>query len=123
MHAPGESSEPAPAGGAVAPLRGLLELSRLTRRQPALDVTLRAVAETVSQALGFATTVVNVYRPEQNEYEVVAVHGSESARESLLGEVTAGDTWQHLLDPRFLRHGAYFIPEGSIEYDPSVRWH
>jgi hypothetical protein len=63
MHTPGESPEPAQAGGAVAPLRGLLALSRLTRRQPALGETLRAVAETFSDALGFATEVVNVYRP------------------------------------------------------------
>jgi diguanylate cyclase (GGDEF)-like protein/PAS domain S-box-containing protein len=123
MHSAGESSEPTQAGEAVASLRGLLELSRLTRRQPTLQETLRAVAETVSDALGFATTVVNVYRPEHDDYEVVAVHGAGGARESLLGQVTAADTWAPLLDPRFRRHGVYFIPEGSIEYDDSVRWH
>ncbi len=123
MHSPGESSGPTQAGEAVAPLRGLLELSRLIRRQPTLDETLCALADTVSEALGFATTIVNVYRPERDEYEVVAVHGTGSARENLLGQVTAGDTWDPLLDPRFRRHGVYFIPEGSIEYDDSVAWH
>jgi diguanylate cyclase (GGDEF)-like protein/PAS domain S-box-containing protein len=123
MHPAGESSEPTQAGEAVASLRGLLELSRLTRRQPTLQETLRAVAETVSDALGFATTVVNVYRPEGDDYEVVAVHGTDGARENLLGRVTAADTWEPLLDPRFRRHGVYFIPEGSIDYDDSVRWH
>ena len=67
MHPAGESSEPTQAGEAVAPLLGLLELSRLTRRQPTLDETLRVLADTVSEALAFATTVVNVYRPEQDE--------------------------------------------------------
>ncbi len=119
----GESSEPTQAGEVVAPLRGLLELSRLTRRQPTLDGLLCALAETVAEALGFATTVVNVYRPEQDEYEVVAVHGTDRARAHLLGQVTAGETWRPLLDARFLRHGVYFIPEGSIEHDDSVRWH
>jgi diguanylate cyclase (GGDEF)-like protein/PAS domain S-box-containing protein len=123
MHPTGESSEPTQAGEVVAPLRGLLELSRLTRRQPTLDEILRALAETVSEALGFATTVVNVYRPEQDEYEVVAVHGTDSARHSLLGQVTAGDTWEPLLAPGFRRQGVYFIPEGAIEYDDSVSWH
>jgi diguanylate cyclase (GGDEF)-like protein/PAS domain S-box-containing protein len=123
MHPTGESSEPTPAGEAVAPLRGLLELSRLTRRQPTLDETLRALAQTVSEALGFATTIVNVYRPDQDEYEVVAVHGAARAREGLLGQVTAAHTWEPLLDPAFRRHGVYFIPEGSIDYDDSVAWH
>ena len=123
MHPTGESSEPTQAGEVVAPLRGLLELSRLTRRQPTLDEILRALAETVSEALGFVTTVVNVYRPEQDEYEVVAVHGTDAARDNLLGQVTAADTWAPLLDPAFRRHGVYFIPEGSLEYDDSVRWH
>jgi diguanylate cyclase (GGDEF)-like protein/PAS domain S-box-containing protein len=123
MHSAGESSEPTQAGEAVASLRGLLELSRLTRRQPTLHETLRAVAETVSDALGFATTVVNVYRPERDDYEVVAVHGTNGVRETLIGQVTAAETWEPLLDPRFRRHGVYFIPEGSIEYDDSVRWH
>ncbi|HWE08532.1 MAG TPA: EAL domain-containing protein [Solirubrobacteraceae bacterium] len=123
MHPAGESSEPAPAGEAVASLRGLLELSRLTRRQPTLHETLRAVAETVSDALGFATAVVNAYRPEHDDYEVVAVHGSDRVRENLLGQVTAAGTWEPLLDHRFRRHGVYFIPEGSIDYDDSVRWH
>ncbi len=123
MHPTGESSEPTQAGEVVAPLRGLLELSRLTRRQPTLDETLRALARTVSEALGFRTTIVNVYRPEQDEYEVVAVHGAAPTQANLLGQVTAGDTWDPLLHPRFRRHGVYFIPAGAIQYDDSVRWH
>src|SRR5246127_66408 len=123
MHPTGESSEPTQAGEVVAPLRGLLELSRLTRRQPTLDAILGALAQTVSEALGFATAVVNVYRPEQDEYEVVAVCGTDAVRHSLLGQVTASDTWDPLLDPCFRRHRVYFIPEGSIEYDDSVKWH
>src|ERR1700759_5120167 len=123
MHPTGESSEPTQAGEVVAPLRGLLELSRLTRRQPTLDEILGALAQTVAEALGFATAVVNVYRPEQDEFEVVAVCGTDAVRHSLLGQVTAGDTWDPLRDPGFRRHGVYFIPEGSIEYDDSVKWH
>ena len=85
MHPTGESSEPTQAGEVVAPLRGLLELSRLTRRQPTLDEILGALAQTVSEALGFATAVVNVYRPERDEYEVVAVCGTDAVRRAYLG--------------------------------------
>src|ERR1700723_3839472 len=124
MHRAGDSSEPSRAEGAVAPLRGLLELSRLTRRQPTLLETLHAVAQTVSEALGFAVVVINAYRPEGNEYEVVTVHGSERAREILLGNVTQAVTWEPLLDDRFRRHGVYFIPEGSLQHDETtVRWY
>jgi diguanylate cyclase (GGDEF)-like protein/PAS domain S-box-containing protein len=123
MHSAGESSGAARAGEAIAPLRGLLELSRLTRRQPTLLETLRAVASTVSEGLGFATVVINSYRPETDQYEVVAVHGSDRAREVLLGHVSDGDTWTPLLTERFRTHGVYFIPEGAIEADLTVTWY
>ena len=128
MHRADESSESTQAestqaDGAIAPLRGLLELSRLARRQPTLLETLRAVAATVSEALGFGVVVINAYRPEGNEYEVVAVHGSERARQILLGNVTQAASWGPLLDERFRRHGVYFIPEGSVKHDDTVSWY
>jgi diguanylate cyclase (GGDEF)-like protein/PAS domain S-box-containing protein len=124
MQRAGESSGPTRADGAIAPLRGLLELSRLTRRQPTLLETLRAVAATVSEALGFGVVVINAYRPEGNEYEVVTVHGSEQARQILLGNVTQAVTWEPLLAERFRRHGVYFIPAGTLEHDEAtVRWY
>ncbi|MGH2915097.1 MAG: PAS domain S-box protein, partial [Solirubrobacteraceae bacterium] len=115
--------EPVRAGEAAAPLRGLLELSRLTRSHPSPLDTLRAVAQTVSEALRFRTVAVNAFRPETDDYEVVAVHGNERARETLLGDVTPTATWEPLLDARFLRHGVYLVPAGEINYDPSVRWY
>jgi diguanylate cyclase (GGDEF)-like protein/PAS domain S-box-containing protein len=124
MQFAGESSGSTRAGEAIAPLRGLLELSRLTRRQPTLLETLTAVASTVSEALGFATVVINAYRPDDDEYEVVTVHGSTRAREILLGQMTAARTWAPLLDDRFRRRGVYFIPEGSVRHDESaVAWY
>ncbi len=117
MHRAGESSE---AGEAAAPLRGLLELSRVTRRHPTLLETLTAVATSVSRALGFKTVVVNVFRPESDDYEVVVVVGSNRARERLLGEVTAARTWAPRLAPRFRRQGVQFVPEGAIDAAGSV---
>jgi diguanylate cyclase (GGDEF)-like protein/PAS domain S-box-containing protein len=123
MQRAGESSGPTRGGEAIAPLRGLLELSRLTRSQPTLRETLHAVASTVSEGLGFATVVINTYHAESDEYEVVVVQGAERARDTLLGHVTKGDTWTPLLDDRFRTHGVYFIPEGVLEPDLTVTWY
>lgn len=105
---------------AAAHVRGLLELAQLVRSGSGLSELLAAVARVVSETLGFATVVINLYRPETDEYEVKAVHGNERARAILLGNVTHADTWRPQLDPRFLRRGAFFIPEGSIEWDDEV---
>ncbi len=124
MHRAGESSGPSRSGEAIAPLRGLLEFARIARRQPTLLETLRAVAAAVSDAVGFATVVINAYRADRDLYEVVTVHGSERASEILLGSVTKPETWTPLLADRFRRHGVYFVPEGSLAFDdPTVTWY
>ncbi len=120
----GESSGATRTGEPIAPLRGLLEFARIARRQPTLLETLRAVASAVSDAVGFATVVINAYRADRDVYEVVTVHGSERASEVLLGSVTKPETWIPLLDDRFRRHGVYFVPEGSLSMDdPTVTWY
>ncbi|MGO9821366.1 MAG: putative bifunctional diguanylate cyclase/phosphodiesterase [Solirubrobacteraceae bacterium] len=105
---------------AAAHVRGLLELAQLVRSGSGLSELLAAVARVVSETLGFATVVINLYRPETDEYEVKSVHGNERARAILLGNVTHADTWRPQLDPRFLRRGAFFIPEASIEWGDEV---
>jgi diguanylate cyclase (GGDEF)-like protein/PAS domain S-box-containing protein len=118
-----EASQASRTGEPIAPLRGLLEFARIARRQPTLLETLRAVACAVSEAVGFATVVINAYRADQDRYEVVTVHGSERASEILLGSTTKPETWTPLLDERFRRHGVYFIPEGWLDFDdPTVTW-
>ncbi len=124
MQRAGESSGPSRTGEAIAPLRGLLEFARIARRQPTLLETLRAVASAVSDAVGFATVVINAYQADRDAYEVVTVHGSERASEILLGSITKPETWTPLLDDRFRRHGVYFVPEGSLNLDdPTVTWY
>jgi diguanylate cyclase (GGDEF)-like protein/PAS domain S-box-containing protein len=123
MRSPGEPTGPSAPVTTLAPLRGLLELSRLTRSQPTLVEAMRAVASTVAEALGFDTVVLNMFRPDIEQYEVVTVHGSERAREILFGRVTDASTWIPMLDRRFCRHGVYFIPEGALELDLSVAWY
>ncbi|MFL5862180.1 MAG: putative bifunctional diguanylate cyclase/phosphodiesterase [Solirubrobacteraceae bacterium] len=78
----------------------------------------------MSEAVGFATVVINAYQADNDTYEVVTVHGSERARNILLGSITKPETWTPLLDDRFRRHGVYFIPEGSLDFDdPNVTWY
>ncbi|MGH2873321.1 MAG: PAS domain S-box protein, partial [Solirubrobacteraceae bacterium] len=122
------SADPAPrrtAGEAIAPLRGLLELSLLMRGRPTPLQTLQAVAGTIAATLGFETVAINAYRPETDDYEVVVVLGTERARQVLLGDVTRPSSWERFLAERFRRHGVYFIPGGSIAYDddPTERWY
>ena len=105
-------------GRALGPLRGLRELSRLSRDRPSIPELLDGVARTVSEVLGFATVTVNTYHSETDDYEVVAVCGNPRARETLLGQITTADHWEPMVDPRFLHGGAYFVPEGALEARP-----
>ena len=98
-------------------LRGLLEVTRLVRTGDELPDLLLSVARTVSDSLAFRTVVVNLYRPEWNDFVVSTVHGSEEARETLLGQVRQVEDWELLLDDRFCRRGAYVVPYGEFDWD------
>jgi diguanylate cyclase (GGDEF)-like protein len=94
----------------VAHLRGLLEVTSLVRGEDDLDAVLAAIARTIADSLGFGTVAVNLYRPAWDDFLVTTVHGNEGAREALLGDARDLESWRPLLDERFLRRGAYFIP-------------
>ena len=79
----------------------------------ALEPVLRTVARTTSACLGYRTAVINLHRPAWDDFEVVVVEGSEEARAALLGATTRWPEWGLLLQERFERGGAYFIPAGS----------
>jgi PAS domain S-box-containing protein len=97
-------------------LRGLLEVTRLVRTTDDLDELLAAVARTVAESLGFRTVAINLYRREWDDFVVTTVHGSDAAREALLGQVNQHTDWERLLDARFLERGAYFVPHGEIDW-------
>jgi diguanylate cyclase (GGDEF)-like protein len=101
----------------VAHLRGLLEVTRLLRADEDLDSLLDAIARTVSDSLGFATVVITLYRPAWNDFAVTSVHGSEAAREVLMGAVRSWTDWATLLDERFMRRGAYLIEHDRFDWD------
>ena len=97
-------------------LQGLLEVTRAVRSGANVSSVLTTIARAVSEALGFQTVVLNVYRPEWDDFYVETVHGSDAVREALLGSVYGWESWHRLLHPRFLREGAYFIPNDAFDW-------
>src|SRR5262249_13352750 len=97
-------------------LRGLLEVTRLVRTAEDVPDLLESVARTGATSLGFRTVVVNLYRPEWDDFVVSTVFGSDAARETLLGRTRTQAAWEPLLDLRFLRRGAYLVPAGHYDW-------
>jgi PAS domain S-box-containing protein len=97
-------------------LRGLLDVTRLVRTGEELPSLLSAIARTASDSLAFRTVVINLYRPEWDDFVVTTVFGSDEAREALLGQVRQLSDWEPLLDQRFLQRGAYLVPQGEFDW-------
>jgi diguanylate cyclase (GGDEF)-like protein len=82
---------------------------------------LSEIARTISEALGFQGVAFNLYRPAWDDFIVSTVHGSDAMCETLLGETYEWSVWSLPLEDRFERRGAYFIPEGSMDWsDPGL---
>jgi GAF domain-containing protein len=97
-------------------LHGLLAVSRAVRSGADVGSVLDTIARAVSETLGFQTVVLNVYRPEWDDFYVETVYGSTLVRKALLGQIYDWDSWKPLLHPRFLRAGAYFIPNDAFDW-------
>jgi diguanylate cyclase (GGDEF)-like protein len=97
-------------------LRGLIEVTRLTRMGGDLHPRLERLAGTIGDSLGYATVVITLYRPEWDDFRIAAVSGREEARRALLGRTRSLRDYQSLLDERFRRSGAYVIPFGSFDW-------
>ena len=100
----------------VSPLRGLLEVTRLVRSGDDLQELLDAIAKTVSEALGFRTVVINLYRPAWDDFLVTTVYGNEAAREALHGTRRTLAEWDGLINERFHRRGAYVVLAGTYDW-------
>src|SRR5947207_5915169 len=105
-------------------LQGLLEVSRAVRSGADIGSVLDTIAGAVSKTLGFETVVLNVYRPEWDDFYVQTVFGSAPVRKALLGQIYDWDSWAPLLHSRFLRAGAYFIPNDAFDWstDKGIRF-
>jgi diguanylate cyclase (GGDEF)-like protein len=98
----------------------LVGVTELVRAESDLPTVLALIARTVSEVLGFGTVVLNLYRPEWDDFRVETVHGDEDVRHALLGSTYGWDGWTHLLDERFLRGGAFFIKHGEFDWGGDV---
>jgi diguanylate cyclase (GGDEF)-like protein len=112
-----ETQDAATKESSVAHLRGLLEVTRMLSGEHQLSSVLDAVARTVCESLGFATVVITLYRPAWNDFEVTTVHGSDQARGVLMGTVREWTDIEPLVDERFNRRGAYFIPHNEFDWN------
>src|SRR5438270_9858553 len=84
-----------------ASLRGLHALVRSINGDLDLQRTLEAVTTGIVESLGFEVTVINLVQPD-GDFRVVAVAGSDEARETLLGQRGARaewDRWMSLCTP------------------------
>jgi PAS domain S-box-containing protein len=102
---------------ALPQLRGLLEVTRLVREERDLTLLVDGIAATIADSLGFRTVAINLYRPAEGDFMVTTVHGSDAARELLLGATRHADAWDAYFVERFLRRGAYLIPRGEGDWE------
>jgi diguanylate cyclase (GGDEF)-like protein len=101
-------------------LRSLLEIAKAVRSGADVESVVDAIARVVGETLGFQTVVLNVYRPEWDDFYVATVHGNGPVRDALLGSVYEWSSWTPLLDERFARAGAYFIPNDAFDWSQDV---
>jgi two-component system cell cycle sensor histidine kinase/response regulator CckA len=113
VHPNGTAAAP-PAELPLARLVPLLDIASLVRGERELRETLDAIAETISDGLGWRTVVINLYRPAWDDFQVTTVHGSEGA-EQLLGATSQWSLWRQLLAERFHRRGAYLMRQEDID--------
>jgi diguanylate cyclase (GGDEF)-like protein len=123
-HAHKDEARPRGAGVATrdfaSSLRSLLEITKAVRSGADVDSVVDAIARVVGETLGFQTVVLNVYRPEWDDFYVATVRGNDTVREALLGSVYDWGSWRPLLDDRFARAGAYFIPNDAFDWSQDV---
>jgi diguanylate cyclase (GGDEF)-like protein len=100
----------------VARLTGLLEVTRLVRTKQDLGALLPAIAAEVGEAMGYRTVVISVYRAAWDDFRVETVHGSEEGRQTLLGAERTWSEWEPLFNPKFERHGCFFLPWDEFDW-------
>jgi diguanylate cyclase (GGDEF)-like protein len=101
-------------------VQALLEVTSVVRGERDLKSALATIVTTVAQALEFKTVVLNLYRPEFDDFCVTDVYGSTAARDALLGSTYEWSSWRQLLTDEYRRGGAYLIPHGSFDWSEDV---
>jgi diguanylate cyclase (GGDEF)-like protein len=101
----------------IARLGTMFERTADVRHQDDLEGVLEDVCRTIAELLGYRAVVVNVYRPAFDDMLTAAAVGSEEAVSQLVGRSSPRETWVPLLDERFERRGAYFVPGGEFDWE------
>jgi diguanylate cyclase (GGDEF)-like protein len=101
-------------------VQALLEVTSVVRGERDLKSALATIVATVAEALEFKTVVLNLYRPEFDDFCVTDVYGSSAARDALLGSTYEWSSWRQLLTDEYRRGGAYLIPHGSFDWSEDV---
>lgn len=99
----------------LARLHALLESATIVEHGDDLPRALEAVARVVAESLNYGAAVINLWRPEWDDFVVSTVYGDDPGLPTLLGSTYSWEIWKRLLQPRFLRGGAYTVYAG--EYD------
>jgi diguanylate cyclase (GGDEF)-like protein len=95
----------------------MFERTALVRADADLQEVLEEVCHAIGDLLGYRAVVVNVYRPAFDDMHTSAAVGSEESVRELVGKSSPRETWVPLLDERFARRGAYFVPADEFDWD------
>ena len=96
---------------------------RSRRRSAAAPTsTLSSTRSLVSwrETLGFQTVVLNVYRPEWDDFCVATVHGNDPCATHCSARSTTGAAGRRSWTSRFARAGAYFIPNDAFDWSQDL---
>jgi diguanylate cyclase (GGDEF)-like protein/putative nucleotidyltransferase with HDIG domain len=94
-----------------------LDIGRALRSGGDLEAVLTAIAEGLLRATGFKAVVINLRRPEWDDFEIVVSLGEEDdAYEALMGATTTWADWGPFLVPEHETAGSYFIPAGTMDW-------
>jgi diguanylate cyclase (GGDEF)-like protein len=101
---------------AIRRLQGLMDILHLAGGE-SIPALLEAITAMLTETVGYAGVVINIYRPEWDDFLVATAAGSEEMRETLLGETYDREEFlRETLDERFNRRGGYYIPDGAMDW-------
>jgi diguanylate cyclase (GGDEF)-like protein len=116
MRRPGPRGQKRHESFGSSSVHALLEVTSVVRGERDLTSALATIVKSVAEALEFKTVVLNLYRPEFDDFCVTDVYGSKEARDALLGSTYEWGSWKQLLTDEYRRGGAYLIPHGSFDW-------
>lgn len=102
------------AGAVVRSLRGLLDVT-MRALDDDLAGALQQVVDQLAAALDVRGVAINLHRPADDDFEIVAIHAPPEVVAALRGGTVPRATIERLIDPAFDVGGAYFVPAGSFD--------